>query len=102
MVRKESPCNQPERGDVAERANIKKSAPAQPVNQPEADKGENKIGDANADRLQQRGFSAKPGKFEYARREIQNRIDARHLIEKRNQDGEHDRLSKGHSPQKSP
>jgi hypothetical protein len=57
---KEGPCREAKRSDVAERADIKKSAPAQPVNQPESDKSENQIGDANADRLQQRGFCARP------------------------------------------
>ncbi len=74
---KESPCDQAKRSNVADRADIKKSAPAQPVNQPESDKSENQIRDADADRLQQRGFRAEAGKFKDARREIQNRIDAR-------------------------
>ena len=57
---KKAQSNQPERRDVTtKRANIKKRAPAQPVNQPKPDKCENKIGCSNADRLQQRGFCAK-------------------------------------------
>ena len=101
MICKKGPGDEAERGDVAERADIKKSAPAQPVNQPEADERENKIGDADADRLQQRGFCAEAGKFKNARREIQNRVDARHLIEERNQDGEQDRFAKTSRPEMS-
>ena len=48
-----------------------------PVNEPETDKSENQIRDADADRLQQRGLRAQSGKFKDARREIENRIDAR-------------------------
>src|SRR5579863_10497896 len=51
MTCKESPRDQAERGDVAERTNIKKRATAQPVNQPEPDKRENEIGDSDADGL---------------------------------------------------
>src|SRR5580693_7393399 len=101
MVRKESPRDETERGNVAERANIKKSAPAQPVNQPEADKRENEIGNANANRLQQRGLCTEAGEFKDAGSKIQNRIDARHLIEERNQDGEQDRFAKAPSPEMS-
>ena len=46
---KESPCDQAKRSDVSDRADIKKSAPAQPVNQPESDKSENQIGEPNSD-----------------------------------------------------
>src|SRR5271163_638991 len=98
---KESPRDQPERSDVADRADIKKSAPADPVNQPESDKGENQIRDADANRLQQRSLSGESGQFKDARREIQNRIDARHLIKERNQDGKQDWFPKTHRPKMS-
>src|SRR5271157_4443615 len=55
MLSKEGPGHQAERGNIAERANKQKRAPSQSVNQPESDKGKNKIGSADADRLQQRG-----------------------------------------------
>jgi hypothetical protein len=52
MLRKESPSRQAERRDVSERADIKKSAAAQAVNKPQANKSENEIGDADANGLQ--------------------------------------------------
>src|SRR5882762_11311148 len=39
MLRKKSPGNQTERSDIAERSNKEERAAAQPVNEPEADKG---------------------------------------------------------------
>src|SRR5438876_4501674 len=93
MLSKESPGNQTERSDVAERSNKKKRAATQPVNEPEADKSEHEISDADADGLEQRRFRSQPGKFKYARREIENRIDAGELVEKRNQDGKQDRFA---------
>jgi hypothetical protein len=53
VPREESPGGQTQRGDVAERADIEKSAAAEPVNEPEADKRKNQIGQADADGLQQ-------------------------------------------------
>ena len=93
MLSKESPGNQTERSDVAERSNKKKRATTQPVNEPEADKSEYEISDADADGLEQRCFRSQAGKFKYARREIENRIDAGELVEKRNQDGKQDRFA---------
>src|ERR1039457_1371981 len=101
MICKEGPGDETQRGNVAERADIEKSTPSQPVNQPEADKGENEIGDANPDGLQERGFCAEAGKFKYAGREVQNRIDARELVEEGNQNGEQDRFAKTSRPEMS-
>src|ERR1700683_393047 len=98
MPGKEGPCHKSKRGDVAERANIKKRTPAQAVDQPESDKCENEIGKANANRLQQGGLRAETGKFKDARGEVQNRIDARHLIEECNQNGEENRFPKTRRP----
>src|ERR1019366_2315122 len=44
MLRKEGPRNEPEKSKEAKRANEEKRAAAQPVNEPEADKGEGEIG----------------------------------------------------------
>src|SRR5271169_2012582 len=101
MFCKECPGDQTERSDIAEGADIKKGAPPEPVNQPEADESENQIGDANADGLQQCGLCAKAGEFKDAGSEVQNRIDARHLVEECNQDGEQDGLLKTSSPEMS-
>src|ERR1700722_15221287 len=101
MIGKERPRDQAQRDDVAERADIEKSAAAQPVNQPEADKSENEISDADADGLQQRSLCPETGKFKDARRKIQNGVDAGQLIEERNQDSEHDRLAQTRSPEMS-
>src|ERR1700676_4946091 len=84
MLRKKSPGNQTERADVSERADNEKRAATQPVNEPKANKREDEIGQADANGLQQRGFRAQPGKFKYARREIENRIDAGELVEECN------------------
>jgi len=99
MLRKKSPGNQTERADVSERADKEKRAATQPVNEPEADKRENEIGEADANGLQQRGFRAQPGKFKYAWGEIENRIDAGELVEKCNQDGEQNRFAKTACPE---
>ena len=99
MLREERPGDQPERSDVAERADVEKRAAAQPVDQPEPDEGEDQIGDADADRLQQRGLRAQPGQFEDARREIENRIDAGELVEERDEDGEQDRHAQPARPE---
>src|SRR4029077_19687790 len=80
MLRKKSPCNQTERADVSERPDKEKRATAQPVNEPQTDKGKDEIGKADADGLQQRCFRRQSGKFKYARSEIKNRIDAGKLV----------------------
>ena len=77
----ERPRAQPQRGDVAERADIQQRAPAEPVNEPQADEREDEIRDADADRLQQCRLLAEPGEFEDARREVEDGIDAGELIE---------------------
>src|SRR5262249_55270752 len=84
---KESPGNETERSDVAVRANKQKRAAPEPVDQPESDEGKDQIGQANANRLQQRGFGAESCEFEDARREVENRVDARKLVEESNQNG---------------
>src|ERR1700682_161615 len=76
MTCKESPGNETERCDVAERANIKKGAPAESVNQPEADKSKNQIGHANTNGLQQGRFRTQARKFKDAGSKVQNRVDA--------------------------
>jgi len=85
---KESPGNRSQRCDVTERANKEQRAAAQPVNEPQANKGENEIGNTDADGLQQRGFRTQAGKFKYARREVKNRIDARELVEECYENGQ--------------
>src|ERR1019366_2156315 len=82
MLSKECPGNQAERANVAERANEKQRAAAQSVNQPEADKRKNEIGDADADRLQQRSLRSQAGQFKDPRSEIENRVDPGELVEK--------------------
>src|ERR1019366_4969662 len=99
MLCKKGPGDETERADVAERADKEKSATAQPVNQPEADKGENKVGDADSDGLQQRGFCTQPGKFKYARSEVKNRVDAGELVEECDEDGKQDRFAKTTCPE---
>src|SRR5258708_28569623 len=101
MTGKERPGNQAERRDIAERSDIEQCAAAQPVNQPESDERKNEIGNADADRLQQRGFCAEASQFKYARREVQNRIDAGELVEERNQDGEQDGFAEALRPEMS-
>src|ERR1700732_3636191 len=101
MTCKEGPGDETKRGDVAERANIKKCTPAQAVNQPEADESENQIGHANSDRLQQSSFCGEAGQFKDAGSEVQNRIDAGKLVEESNQDGEQDRFAQTSGPEMS-
>ena len=88
---KNAHATRPSESDVAERADVEQRAAAQPVNQPEADEGEDQIRDADADGLQQRGFRAQAGHLEDARREVKNRVDARELVKERDQDGQQDR-----------
>ena len=88
--REKRPRAQPERGDVAERADVEQRAPAQPVDQPEADEGEDEIRDADADGLQQRGLCAEAGQLEDARREVEDRVDAGELVEERDEEREQD------------
>src|SRR5579864_5126859 len=99
MLRKESPRSEAKRSDVTERANIKKSAPAESIDQPEPDEREYKIGDTDADRLQQRRLRAQAGQFKDARGEVQNCVDARELIEERDQDSEQDRFAETAGPE---
>src|ERR1019366_3005275 len=97
--RKESPRHETERSDVAGRANKEEGAAAQPVNEPEADKGESEIRDADADGLEQRGFCSQTGKSKYARSEVENRIDAGELVEERNEDGKQNRFAQTACPE---
>src|SRR3978361_670205 len=99
MLGKEGPCDQAERGNIAERANVKKRAPPQSVNQPETDESENQIGHANTNRLKQRSFCAQAGEFKDAGSEIQNRVDAGELVEEGNQDREQDRFLQAPGPE---
>ena len=48
----------------------------------------------NADRLQQRGLFAQTSQFEYARREIENRVNAGELVEESDEKSERNRLAK--------
>src|SRR5579864_7683610 len=70
MLGKEGPCHEAKRSDVAERADIKKRAPAESVNQPQADKSKDEIGHANSDGLQQSSLCGKAREFKDAGREI--------------------------------
>src|SRR5579872_1161751 len=76
MCGEKSPGSQAERGDVAERSDIEKSAAAKAVDQPESDKSEDEIGKADADGLQQCGLCPQAGEFEDARSEVENGVDA--------------------------
>src|ERR1041385_5972277 len=86
----EGPRAEAERRDVAERADEQQRAPAEPVDEPEADEGEDEVRDADADRLQQRRLLAETGEAEYARREVEDRVDAGELVEERDEEGERD------------
>src|SRR5262245_33547268 len=63
MLGEETPRNQSQREDVAKRADVEQTAPADPVNQPQAQKGENDVDDANPSGLQQRGLLAQARHF---------------------------------------
>ena len=91
------PPNQ--RDDVTQRTDVKKRAPAQPVNQPKPDKSKHEICGANADGLKQRGFFGQSGHLKYAGREIENRVDAGQLVEKGDQEGEQDWLAQTPGPE---
>src|SRR5690348_17477638 len=87
----ECPRAQTEGCDVAERSDREQSSAAQSIDQPQSDESENEIGDADSDRLQQCCLGAESGHLEYARREIEDRVDSGELIEERDQEREHDR-----------
>ena len=99
MLGEESPGRQAQRDDVAERANIEQRAAAQPVNQPESDEGENQVGHADSDGLQERGLGAEAGKLKDARREIEDGVDAGQLVEEGDQDGEQDGFAQTPCPE---
>src|ERR1700686_3436397 len=101
MVGKERPGDQTKGGDIAERANVEERSPAQAVDQPEADKGENEIGDADPDGLQQSGFCAEAREFKDAGREVQNCVDAGHLVEECNQNSQQDGFTQTPRPEMS-
>src|ERR1700726_1881292 len=101
MVGKKRPGDETKRGDIAERADVEEGSAAQAVNQPETDKSENEIGDADPDGLQQCSFCGEARQFKDTRREIQNRVDPGHLVEECNQDGEQDRFAKAARPEMS-
>jgi hypothetical protein len=93
------PRAQPERRDVAERADDEQRAPSEPVDEPEARKREEEIRDANADGLQQRGLRTESGHFKNARRKVEHRIDAGELVKKGDQEGEQDRHAMFRAPE---
>src|ERR1700687_2184176 len=101
MVGRKSPRDETKRSNVAERANVEEGSPSQAVDQPETDKSENEIGDADPDGLQQGGFCGEARQFKDSRREIQNCVDSGHLVEECNQDGEQDRFAKAARPEMS-
>ena len=91
-----TPRAEAERGDVAERADQQQRAAAEAVDQPEADEREDQIRDANADRGEQRRRLPEAGQFEDARGEVENRVHARHLVEERHEERQHDRRARRH------
>src|SRR5258708_7719672 len=91
MLRKKGPGHEPERGNVAERANQQQRAAPQPVNEPQTHKSENQIGRADTYRLQQRRLRPESRQLEDSWREVQYGIDAGKLIEESNKNGQHDR-----------
>ena len=99
VLREKRPCCQPQRRDIAKRADVEQRAPAEPVNQPEAHEGEDQVGDANADGLEQCGFLAQAAHLENARREVEHRVDTGELIEEGDQDREEDRNAQTPGPE---
>lgn len=70
------------------RTDVEQRAPAKAVDECQSDKGEDQIGDADADRLKQRRLFAHAGHFEDPGCEIENRIDAGELVEKGDEERE--------------
>jgi len=97
----ERPRTKAERGDVAKRADVKQGAATEAVDQPEADESKDQVGDPDADRLEQCRFLPQTGELENARCEIQDRIDARELVEESEQEGKQDRRFQPHAPEPS-
>ena len=87
----ERPRAQPERGDIAERPDVEEGAASEAVDEPETDVGEDEVGDADADGLEQRGLLAEPCPLEDARREVEDGVDAGKLVEEGDEECEHDR-----------
>src|SRR5262245_24194723 len=63
MLGEECPGGETERQDVSERADVEQRAPAQAVDEPETDEGEDQVGQADADRLKQGGPGAEAGQL---------------------------------------
>ena len=57
------------------------------------------IGDADADGLEQGRLRAEAGHLEDARREVEDRVDPRQLIEERDEEREQDRHAQPHRPE---
>ena len=76
MQREKGPGRKSQGKNVAKGANEKEGAPTQPVDQPQANKSEDQIRDANADGLQERRFGAQAGHFKNTRGKIKDGIDA--------------------------
>src|SRR5438445_4591234 len=83
VMREERPGAESQRRDISVGANRQQRAAPEAVDQPEADEGEDEIGDADADGLEQRRARAESSHLEYARGEVENRVNSGHLIEKR-------------------
>ena len=64
---------------------ISSDTSADSVDQPQPDEREDEVRHADPDRLEQGGLFSQPGQFEDAGSEVQHRVDARKLIEKRDQ-----------------
>ena len=99
MSREERPRHHAERRDVAERPDVEQRAAAQAIDEPEADEREHQVRHTDADRLQQRGLVTEAGELEDARREVQDCVDARELVEERDQECEHDRHTQRTCPE---
>ena len=80
------PRTQPQRNDVAQRSDHQQRPPAEPIDEPQAHEREHEVRDADADRLQKRRLLAHAGQFEDPRREVEDRVDSRELIEERDQE----------------
>ena len=69
------PGTQTERHDVAKGSDVEKSPPAESINEPESEKGEDQIGDSNSNGLKQSCLFIESGEFKGPRRTVENRID---------------------------
>ena len=85
ILRFESPCAESERDDVSEGADDEQLFPSDAINQPEAGEGEDKVGETDADGLEQSRLGAESGHFKNAGCEVEDGVDAGELVEERDE-----------------